>query len=234
MVLTKYMTTIVPRSLWIVPVAVLTLFGAGCLPSSEPISVPTPIAPTAPAANNAQSAPTPTPSPTATPSSNFQLPTIDDSWKTYTNKAETFSFQWPTKGKYAPTWSVKIISEKDPAYKDGCYYSFYSPDQPNRKPPVKLTVNGTEFCHAPLGDGFAGGFGFMDTYTAKVGNQVISIVFEKIAHGAGACMDTNPVCKQAFDQQAMVLSYASGAYAIFIEDEYLAHLDQIVGTFTIK
>lgn len=227
--------------MWLVPIVTLSLFGAGCFsPDAPPV---TPPAPPVPVASPVKPTPTPAPEPTPSPEpisapvpvTDIKLPTIDDTWKTYTNKAETFSFQWPTKGKYAPTWSVKIVSEKDLAYKDGCYYGLYSPDQPNRKPPVKLTVNGTEFCHAPLGDGFAGGFGFYDTYTAKVDNQVISIAFEKIAHGAGACMDTNAVCKQANDKGAMVLSYSTGAYSIFVEDEYLAHLDQIVGTFkTLK
>lgn len=229
------MNNIVPRSFWIAPLAALALFGAGCFqPEAAPAATPpaanvpavqVPAKPVVPA-----EVPT-TPIVVPTTPSGYKLPEIDASWLTYTDRAETYSFMYPTKGKYAPAWSAKIIAENDPAYKDGCYFDTYSPEQPSRKPVTKITLNGVEFCHESLGDGFAGGFGFVDTYTTKVGTQIISVLFEKIAHSAGACMDSNAICKQAFDQQAMVLAYAGGSYAVFVESEYAQHLDQIMGTF---
>ncbi|MCC7357683.1 hypothetical protein IT408_04245 [Candidatus Uhrbacteria bacterium] len=43
----------------------------------------------------------------------IKLPAIDDTWKTYTNKSGDFSFQWPTKGRYAPKWDSSF-ADTDP------------------------------------------------------------------------------------------------------------------------
>lgn len=67
---------------------------------------------------------------TTTTSTTAQLPVIDSTWKTYTNKSGEFSFQWPTKGRYAPKWD-STYADTDPCI-DG----------------ETKVLNGNTFCHS--------------------------------------------------------------------------------------
>ncbi len=245
MVRKTYMNNIVPRSLWVAPLAALALFGAGCFqPEPAPVTPPAnaPSSPTAPAtppptSGGVTTEPvTPAPSstlPNAEPTTptGFTIPQIDTSWRTYTNRGETYSFMYPTKGKYAPTWTAKIVAANDLSYKDGCYY-YNQEASPGRlgTGPRKVTLNGVEFCHMALGDASAGHLGLIDTYTTKVGNQIISLVFEKMTTNPGMCPD-DKTCAQAIKEGIYVMTVSPNFYTLFYGSEYAAHLDQIVGTF---
>ncbi|MCK9361423.1 hypothetical protein M0Q28_04320 [Patescibacteria group bacterium] len=237
------MTNIVPRSLWLAPLAALALFGAGCFqPEPAPVTPPAnvPASPTVPTTPTTPTTPTPSETPTETPTvpnvvpatpSGFTLPEIDSSWRTYTNRAETYSFMYPTKGKYAPTWSAKIVGSADISYKDGCYYYNQEPN-PGRlgTGPRKVTLGGVEFCHVALGDAYTGHLGLIDTYTTMVDGQIISLVFEKVTTNPGMCPD-DKVCAQALKEETYVLTYGQDYYVMFYGSEYASHLDQIMGTF---
>lgn len=97
---------------------------------------------------------------------NIILPTIDDTWKTYTNKSGEFSFQWPTKGRYAPTWD-----------------SSYADTDPCTKGETKV-LNSNTFCHqmsAFRSDDLI----LTHIYTIPFGKRFIVISFTKKAAQAG-------------------------------------------------
>ncbi len=130
------------RTKYILPALMaLTLLGAGCLGESQkaqetantatqtgqadntntPSQTATVVTPESPTSGNAvtetPSTPTTTPTQSASSTSTF---TVDDTWQTYSNKALSFEFRWPTKGRYAPEWSVEFRKSDDPTIKDGC------------------------------------------------------------------------------------------------------------------
>ncbi len=216
---TNYMTNanIVPRSLWIAPLAALALFGAGCF-QPEPVSVTPPVAIT-PAAPVVVPAPTPTPTPAPTSGASVVLPTVDDTWKTYTNKGETFSFQWPTKGRMAPTWEVLMPK----TLTDGCYVTS---ELNGLAEPTQLIVGNLTFCHTYYGDAGMSQRYFNDYYATVVDGQNVVIAFEKHlvvgdVIGDGKCAGT------------LVLPTSTEKPCLVVDPvAYAAHLDQIVGTFT--
>lgn len=67
-------------------------------------------------------------------------PAIDATWQTYQNGTLKFLLNYPTKGLYAPKFSVKIINENDAAVKDGCYDAF------TNGVIERTALNGIEFC----------------------------------------------------------------------------------------
>lgn len=76
----------------------------------------------------------------------FVPPTVDATWQTYRNTTLKFLLQFPTKGVYAPKFSVKVINESDRSLKDGCYDEF------GNGTVQRLTINGFNFCrvtHTP-------------------------------------------------------------------------------------
>jgi hypothetical protein len=108
-----------------------------------------------------------TPTKTDTSSqANITLPVIDDTWKTYTNKSSEFSFQWPTKGRYAPTWDAS-----------------YAETDPCTEGETKI-LNGNTFCHqmsAFRSDDLI----LTHIYTIPFGKKFIVITFTKKAAQAG-------------------------------------------------
>ncbi|TAK05210.1 hypothetical protein EPO33_04520 [Patescibacteria group bacterium] len=224
----------------------LLLVGAGCNRAAAPAAnTATANRPAAniPAATTNTNAPT-------TANVNVNVPTpasgvrtlpaasgIDGTWKTYTNKALGFSFQTPTKGKYAPEWEVKLIDTATllrQEYLQGGCYSIIFASMPGRQGDTEeyVSVGGREFCHASLGNPFADGFGHVDIYTTNIGSRTVAIIFRKVTHNPATCMDTDPVCADAFAKKELVLSFASGR-SLFILDEYQAQLDTIIATFRV-
>lgn len=166
----------------------LILLGAGCAASSvrgkPPVSVPAPVP--------AKSAEIPS---TATTTA------IDATWKTFTNKALNFSFQWPAKGRYAPTWEVTFIQDGDASIVNGCHAQPYTESQP----PASLAAGDQTFCHTSYSDGAAGTIHLFDDYAAKIGMRYVVVHFVK--------------------------AYSTVAGPVFDQATYRAMLDQIVGTF---
>lgn len=94
------------------------------------------------------------------------LPIIDDTWKTYTNKSGEFSFQWPTKGRYAPKWD-----------------SSFADTDPCTEGETKV-LNGNTFCHqmsAFRSDNLI----LTHIYTIPFGKKFIVMSFSKEAAQAG-------------------------------------------------
>lgn len=205
----------------------LALLGAGCLgaqPTPPSETPPTPTPATTPPSPSAPptTPPATTPPATSTPSG-IELPAIDATWMTYTNRAETFSFRYPTKGRYAPTWEVLLPAKNDPKITNGCYSSVES--IPSSEAPRTLTVNGVTFCHTRASDGFTGHIGYEDNFLAEVNGQWVLISFEKIVtNGSMYDAEQYPSCQG---------KYVTSPCVEFVEADYLAHLDQIVGTFSV-
>ncbi|MEK7073316.1 MAG: hypothetical protein AAB974_02665 [Patescibacteria group bacterium] len=224
----------ISHSLAVSSLAVL-LLGAGCTQAAEPAAnAPVVNRPTtnAPAANTPANANVNAPAPAAGVRDLPAATGVDGTWKTYSNAVLGFSFQTPTKGKYAPEWEVKFIAATDTHLQDGCYSDIYETTTGREGTPERVSVGAREFCHASMGDGFAGGFGYVDTYTTQIDGRSVAVIFRKIAHSPAACMDSDPVCADAFAKKAMVLSFASGR-SLFILDEYQAQLDTIIATFLV-
>jgi len=179
----------------------LVLLGLGCQ-SNQPTSEPTPAV--QPSASTTVETPSSTSPVAINASTTVALPAIDNTWKTYENKALGFSFQWPTKGKYAPQWNEETVKTDDSRLKDGCLIV-----QPllMHGEPAHVTLNGTEFCHTITIEGTAGTAHRSDDYLTKNGGQYILITFTK------AYVDD----ASKFDTAA-----------------YGAHLDQIVSTFAYQ
>jgi hypothetical protein len=223
---TNYMTNanIVPRSLWIAPLAALALFGAGCF-QPEPVSVTPPVAIT-PAVPVVVPAPTPAPTPVPTPTPTtvpttgapVVLPSIDDTWKVYTNKGETFSFQWPTKGRMAPTWEVLMPK----TLTDGCYINAELGENFEKS---TLTAGGLTFCHTSVQGAATSHRYLTDYYATVVDGQNVVISFEKVlvvgdVIGDGKCTGVL-VLPSSTENPCLVVDPTA----------YASHLDQIVGTF---
>jgi len=214
--------TILPRkSLLLSTLALLSLAGGGCL-FSEPAQPSVPQEPTKPPAvvtppTNTPSEPAPTPSTPTTP----VLPVIDATWKTYTNAALKFSFQYPTKGTYAPTWGVSILKTTDPKLEGGCYQGDGNP----RQNKGTLQVGDTTFCVTRYEDAGAGQRYETDYYAATVNGAVVLITFSK--HLSVGDNFEDPAC-----HGQLVVAVGTSCKPVDI-GIYNASLDQIIGTFTV-
>ncbi|MEK7473562.1 MAG: hypothetical protein AAB668_02450 [Patescibacteria group bacterium] len=213
------MKSIVPKPLWFVPIAALALLGAGCFspaPEAPPTVAPTPVKP-------APSAPTPsepTPSePAPSTPSGYELPEIDATWQTYTNNALGFSFQYPTKGRYAPEWEMSIVSESDAKMKDGCYFD----EQTDAGTEKRVAIDGREFCRTNAMDPAAGSRYYTYQYATKFGSSYALLSFTKRAVN-GDNYD-EPACRGK-------IVFSFGGCVEFVPADFEAHLDQIMNTFT--
>ena len=177
MIRTLYMN---PKFL-LLPVA-LALVGAGCFSAEpaqpavpqEPVKKPAVVTPPAPTPS--QPTPTPAPTPTSTaPVPSSVLPVIDATWKTYANAALKFSFQYPTKGSYAPTWGVNILKTTDAKLEAGCYKGDGNP----RQNKGELQVGDTTFCITRYEDTSSGQRLETDYYVGGLGGNVILLTFSK-------------------------------------------------------
>ncbi len=196
-------------SLAIATVFSFALFGAGCASQQSSAPQPQPVKPGAPSAA----------APSTTPVT-ANMPTIDETWKTYNNAALKFAFQYPTKGKYAPTWNVSFVREGDVQIKDGCMLSNADEETEAKT----LQVGNVSFCHSAFGSGAAGSFYMEDYYVTKNGNQYVVITFTKKLTNSGTLG-----CANANENP-----WTLGGCAPFSQTEYRAFLDQVVSTFVYQ
>lgn len=237
MITRNYMNTIVPRSLWIAPLAALALLGAGCFspdPAPAPVTPPatppvtgSPTTPTTPpttppvTSGGETTEPTTTvPTSTAPTAPTGPLAPIDATWKTYTNASLKFSFQYPTRGRYAPTWGVTFVKTDDAKMQDGCYQGAGSP----RQNTGTLFVGDKKFCVTRYEEGAAGQRYLTDYYATEHKGTIVLITFSK--------QFTNG---DNFEDEAChgKLVVASGNTCTPVDvGVYNATLDQVVGTFT--
>ncbi len=119
---------------------------------------------------------------------------VDETWQTYANKALSFEFQWPTRGTYAPHWSVDFFKPSDTSLKDGCVNNGSDEQHPYYK----------EFCHTTSYIENGGNYR-ADYFTIKNGNQYVVIRFQKdlftmsdncktkgLTTSANSCKEFNP------------------------------------------
>ncbi|MEK7116447.1 MAG: hypothetical protein AAB879_03565 [Patescibacteria group bacterium] len=206
------------KKYFLLPLVTASFIAAGCAapPTTLPPSPPPPATQPAPSPSvpaPVTSASTSTPAPPSTPpsvtsSSQADLSAVDSTWKTYTNGALKFSFQWPTRGRYAPTWGVTFVKDDAPKAA-GCTST--------------LTVSGLSFCHVSSEDAATGSRYFMDMYDTTIDKTYVRITFKK--HATIAAMTDLPKCPK----EGLLIS--STACVPFDPTAYHAHLDQIVSTF---
>jgi hypothetical protein len=209
-----------PMKRLLIPLLSLTILGAGCA--------------AAPATPAPEPAPTPT---TETPSAYEPQPdlsditedgeepkeltpaTTDATWRTYTNAALDFSFMWPTKGRYAPEWEVRVFAATDTEVADGGCYHVQGANQDTER---FAKVGSQEFCHTSASEGAAGSVYFTDAYATRIGSRVVVILFSKQVTNGGMI----PNCSEPY-------SSVSTACVPFVVTEYQAALEGIVGTFKL-
>ena len=208
----------------------IALLGAGCAaPVPAPIDEAKPVPSVSEPVKTPETSivPTETPAEPATSSApaesskdrTSELPVIDATWKTYTNSALKFSFQWPTRGRYAPEWDVSVYRPEDARLVGNCS----KPEAAERLPNGSLTVGDAVFCVVHEVDAGAGQRVFIDTYTAPRAEYIIKVRFMKrLANGD---LFDDPACKG----KAVI---SAGTSCIPFDDElYRAHLNQIISTY---
>ncbi len=212
----------------VVSATVLLLLGVGCSRAAAPaantaaVNRPAANAPAAVANTNV-----PTAANVNTPASASGVRTlpaasgIDDTWKTYTNKALGFSFQTPTKGRYAPTWEVSFLKSDDAHIVDGCYV----PDASSNGAPERVVGSApvTDFCLSASGDAGAGNFYVIRDAVTRINNTYVRIHFVNHAYNAGA-VGCNPLPESGMSTNAT-------SCVPFVEAEYRAQIDNILATF---
>lgn len=219
--------------------SMVALLGAGCMGSEPAPATPnanTPPAPTGttkPTDTKPADTTTPTPAPTDTapttkPDTSMspdrdvdekELPVIDGTWKTYTNAAYKFSFQYPTKGRYAPEWNVSILSQGDARLADGCK----KPEGELRTTSGPFVVSDTSFCVVREVDAGAGQRYYTDSFTAPLGDKFVQISFSKRLANGDLFEDESCHGKTVI---------SSGTTCILFDEAlYRAHLNQIVATY---
>lgn len=151
-----------------------------------------------------------------------ELPIIDGTWKTYTNAQHKFSFQYPTRGRYAPEWSVEVLDPQDPKLENGCV----KPEADERAGQTKFMVEETAFCVTREMDAGAGQRLLTDSFTTPRVDKIVRISFTKRL-SLGDMFDD--------DKCHGNLVFSSGATCtIFDEALYRAHLNQVVSTYRVE
>jgi hypothetical protein len=203
----------------LIPLLALAILGAGC--SSAPTTTSTDNASTSTTTTTTPPASTDTSGSTTTTqnaSGSLTPATTDATWQTYTNVSLGFSFKYPTKGTYAPQWTVKFYKDTDTAISGGCLAASGAQANPSSMPMVGSQM----FCHTSASEGAAGSTYFTDNYATAIGHTVVVIAFTKRVTNSGLI----PNCSAKF-------SAVSTACVPFDLTAYEAALDGIVGTFTL-
>ena len=203
--------------------SLLALLGAGCT-GSEPAVETKPIAPPTTKVDTkpADTTPTPTPDTAMIPDREVdtkELPVIDGTWKTYSNTSFKFSFQYPTRGRYAPEWNVSIMRADDARLEGNCL----KPEATVRTINTSLVVGDSTFCIVRTVDAGAGQRYYTDAFTAPLGDRIVLITFNKRLANGDLFEDESCHGKTVI---------SSGTSCIpFDEALYRAHLNQIVSTY---
>ncbi|HVM90598.1 MAG TPA: hypothetical protein VMU11_01740 [Verrucomicrobiae bacterium] len=213
------MTNPIRRGAWLAAFAALALAGAGCA-AEEPTQPSMPQEPQTPPGQITQPESSDQNMPPASTSTNSVLPVIDDSWKTYANAQLKFSFKYPTKGVYAPTWGVTILKPNDPKLDQGCYQGDANP----RQNKGELQVGDTTFCVTRYEDAGAGQRYETDYYVGGLNGQVVLLTFSK--HLSVGDNYDDPAC-----HGQLVTNIGNACKPVDL-GVYNAALDQIVKTYT--
>lgn len=148
-----------------------------------------------------------------------ELPVIDGTWKTYTNASLNFSFQYPTRGRYAPEWNVSIMRADDARLENNCV----KPEATARTSNGSLVVGDSTFCIVRTVDAGAGQRYYADAFSAPRSDRVIVITFNKRLANGDLFEDKNCHGKTVI---------SSGTTCILFDEAlYRAHLNQIVSTY---
>lgn len=200
-----------PSRLFVASLCVLALGGAGCSffqSVTEPTTPAVPSTPTAPAAQNPTDGP-------------FVLPVIDGTWQPYTNRALGFSLKFPTKGRLAPTWEVLLLKPDDAKIVNGCYQ-----DSHTRVIDAMYKVGESWFCHS---GGIEPGMNqqyWTDYYLTEIGKTKVVVAFQK--HTSNGDVYEDERCHGKY-----IIENGGETCTGFVASEYMAHLDQIMGTFVL-
>ncbi len=192
-----------------VPALALAFLGAGCTPAASP--APTNHVPVTDAGSQ--------------DGRTLTAVQTDETWKTFENTRVGFSFQYPTKGKYAPEWEVKVFDQNAREVQD-CYYvdGASLDDVRNAR-----TTDGRHFCTVHASEGAAESAYFTDAYATAVGKSVVVILFTK-----KAIMADIGDCVRAPGQNYWSEFAKPGSCVPFSETEYRQILDGIASTFKTK
>lgn len=187
----------------------LAFLGAGCTPAASP----------------APDAILPTPDIQEPGGRLMSAAQTDETWKTFENTRVGFSFQYPTKGKYAPEWEVKVFDQNAREVQDYYYVDGASLDDVRNA----RTTDGRHFCTVHASEGAAGSAYFTDAYATAVGKSVVVILFTK-----KAIMADIGDCVRAPGQNYWSEFAKPGSCVPFSETEYRQVLDGIASTFKTK
>jgi hypothetical protein len=133
---------------------------------------------------------------------------IDDTWQTYSNKSLGFEFRWPTKGTYAPHWSVDVYQPGDTAVKDGCVVDINNVSKSEYK----------GFCHT-ISQNDSGEMPRTDYFSIKNGKQYAVITFTKQLYATPDTCKTNGI------------TATQNSCRLFVPEDYEALLETIMATF---
>lgn len=148
---------------------------------------------------------------------------IDDTWKTYTNTSLGFTFQTPTRGRYAPMWEVTFIDQDDASIVDGCYQDSARED----RTPERLLSSGFTFCRSFSREGAAGSVYLTQHVVTKRGPRIyIHLAFTKKAVNAGMLDCAVP--------PESGLSVSSEACVPFDMAAFDGQIETIISTFNLN
>ena len=199
-----------PFTKLLLSLSVVALFGIGCN-TTKPIKTPVETAATQTTSSTAT---------TATPSPTENTVVIDDTWDSYSSKSG-FTFQYPTKGRLTPEWSIDNFATNDAKVLDGCYLDGSSERDGSR---TKIKIDNTEFCVTRTADPGAGQVYYADNYAFENGRSITVITFVK--HFANGSNFEREAC-----HGKTVVPVGANDCALFEEGDYINLLDSVIKTF---
>lgn len=205
----------------LLPLFALVLVGAGCSLGSETKTEtempPVPVVKTETKTETKTEVKTET-SPSSGETQTLTPATTDDTWKTYTNAALGFSFMWPTKGRYAPEWEVKVYDLKNPNIPE-CFLTAQYETEPIVSLGGDLAFTRSHFKAASVDH-----TSLYHCYSLALPNENSRIVigFSKQYYPA------DEACLKGTNASG---TSVKGVCSPFVEADYQSALDGIVGTF---
>lgn len=159
----------------------LAAVGAGC--ASDDATTPPESTPPAATSTMPNQPSSPTSSDSGTPvipdssATSVNPGSVDTTgWETYTNATIGYSFQYPTKGTFAPEFNVQTLPNTHPFIKDGCY------DNGDLGPMAqtdRVAIGGETFCRTRTLEGAAGSTYNNEYWVTSRGNWSSVIIFTK-------------------------------------------------------
>lgn len=146
---------------------------------------------------------------------------VDATWETYTNDAIGFTFQAPTRGRYAPTWEVTFLAEGDARIQDGCFVDA----QNESRTADRFSVDGVIFCRTFAREGAAGSVYLTQHVITKMGPRYVHLAFTKRAVNAAVLECATP--------PESGLSVSGDACIPFVMADFDAQIENIIATFRL-